>query len=65
MAVPTPRKQLSLDANLVFDLAEEQDFAPEFREVFLGRGYRSVSRLILLNSHPRPFRPRPFVNLCD
>ena len=40
MAVPTPRKQLSLDANLVFDLAEERDFAHEFREVFLGRGYR-------------------------
>ncbi|HOB99944.1 MAG TPA: hypothetical protein PKM43_14540 [Verrucomicrobiota bacterium] len=35
-----PRKQLSLDANLVFDLAEERDFAHEFREVFLGRGYR-------------------------
>lgn len=37
---PTPRKQLSLDANLVFDLAEERDFAHDFLEVFQARGYR-------------------------
>lgn len=36
----TPRKQLSLDANLLFDLAEEQDFAHDFLEEFQGRGYR-------------------------
>ena len=38
MALP-PRK-LSLDANLVFDLAESADFAHDFRETFQGRGYR-------------------------
>jgi len=37
---PTPRKQLCLDANLVFDLAEDKDFAHEFREVFQANGYR-------------------------
>jgi len=36
----TPRKQLSLDANLLFDLAEGKDFAHDFREEFQSRGYR-------------------------
>lgn len=36
----TPRKQLSLDANLLFDLAEGKDFAHDFREEFQRRGYR-------------------------
>ena len=36
----TPRKQLSLDANLIFDLAEGKDFAHDFREEFQSRGYR-------------------------
>jgi hypothetical protein len=38
----TPKKPLSLDANLVFDLARENDFAHEFREVFQARGYGLV-----------------------
>ena len=36
----TQRKQLSLDTSLVFDLAEEKDFAHEFREEFQSQGYR-------------------------
>ena len=39
MAGTTQRKLLSLDANLVFDLAREKEFAHEFREVFLAKGY--------------------------
>ncbi len=39
MAAPTQKKQLSLDANLPLDLAEEADFAHEFREVFQQKGY--------------------------
>jgi uncharacterized protein with PIN domain len=42
MAAPTQRKQLSLDANLAFDLAGEEDFAHEFREAFQSKGYRLV-----------------------
>jgi hypothetical protein len=33
------KKQLSLDTNLVLDLAEEKDFAHEFREIFQSKGY--------------------------
>src|SRR2546423_7235262 len=40
MAALTQRKVLSLDANLVFDLARNRDFAHEFRETFLSKGYR-------------------------
>jgi hypothetical protein len=40
MAAPLTRRQLSLDANLVLDLADAQDFAHELREVFQRRGYR-------------------------
>src|SRR5438093_209107 len=39
MAGPTPRKRLCLDTNFLFDLAREQDFAQEFRETFLQKGY--------------------------
>ena len=42
MAGPAQRKLLSLDANLVFDLAREKDFAHEFLETFLARGYGLV-----------------------
>ena len=35
----SPKKSLALDANLLLDLAEERDFAHEFREEFQGRGY--------------------------
>ena len=33
------KKQLSLDANFVFDLAADKDFAHTFREVYQERGY--------------------------
>ena len=33
------KKQLALDTNILFDLAEEMDFAHFFREFFQGRGY--------------------------
>lgn len=36
------KKQLSLDANIVFDLAARKDFAHDFREVFQSRGYALV-----------------------
>ena len=39
MAVPKQRKILSLDANLPFDLAEGKDFAHDFCEAFVARGY--------------------------
>ena len=35
----SPRKQLALDANVLLDLAEGQDFAHDFREQFQTRGY--------------------------
>src|SRR5258708_33447262 len=38
MAV-SPKKSLSLDTNLLLDLAGEKDFAHEFKEEFLSRGY--------------------------
>ena len=38
MAV-SPKKQLSLDTNILLDLAKPQDFAHEFREEFQARGY--------------------------
>ena len=34
-----PKKSLALDANVLLDLAEEKDFAHEFREAFATRGY--------------------------
>jgi hypothetical protein len=39
MAAQTQRKRLSLDTNLVLDLAEGKDFAQDFREVFQAKGY--------------------------
>ena len=36
------KKQLSLDANLVFDLAADKDFAHDFRELFQRKGYGLV-----------------------
>src|SRR5713226_7873754 len=38
MAV-SPKKSLALDTNLLLDLAEEKDFAHEFREEFRSRSY--------------------------
>jgi hypothetical protein len=34
-----PKKSLALDTNLLLDLAEEKDFAHDFREEFAARGY--------------------------
>jgi hypothetical protein len=36
------KKSLALDANLLLDLAEGNDFAHDFREEFIGRGYSLV-----------------------
>ncbi|MGO9202714.1 MAG: type II toxin-antitoxin system VapC family toxin [Limisphaerales bacterium] len=36
------KKQLSLDANIVFDLAGDKDFAHDFREFFQAKGYALV-----------------------
>jgi predicted nucleic acid-binding protein len=38
MGVPFP-KSLSLDTNVLFDLADEKDFAHDFRETYQTRGY--------------------------
>ena len=35
----SPQKSLALDTNLLLDLAEEKDFAHDFKEEFAGRGY--------------------------
>jgi predicted nucleic acid-binding protein len=35
----SPKKSLALDANLLLDLAEEENFAHEFKEAFARRGY--------------------------
>ena len=40
--VGSRKRQLSLDTNLLLDLAQPQDFAHEFREEFQGRGYALV-----------------------
>jgi hypothetical protein len=37
--MPGQTKQLSLDANFIFDLAEEKDFAHDLLEAAQGRGY--------------------------
>jgi predicted nucleic acid-binding protein len=39
MGATTARKRFALDTNLIFDLAEEKNFALTFVEVFLQRGY--------------------------
>jgi hypothetical protein len=36
------KRQLSLDTNLLFDLAGDEDFAHDFRETFQGKGYALV-----------------------
>ena len=36
------KKQLSLDANVVFDLAGGKDFAHDFREIYQSKGYALV-----------------------
>jgi PIN domain len=36
------KKQLSLDANFVFDLARDENFAHDFREIFQRKGYALV-----------------------
>ena len=36
------KKQLSLDANIVFDLARDEDFAHDFREIFQSKDYAMV-----------------------
>jgi hypothetical protein len=33
------KRQLSLDANVIFDLAADKDFAHDFREIFQRKGY--------------------------
>jgi rRNA-processing protein FCF1 len=38
----SPKKSLALDANLLLDLAEENDFAHDFKEEFTKRGYSLV-----------------------
>ena len=35
-------KKLSLDTNVLFDLADEKDFAHDFREVYQAKGYALV-----------------------
>ena len=37
--MPGPKKQLSLDANFVFDLAAQKEFAHDFLEAFQKKGY--------------------------
>ena len=37
--VANPKRQLSLDTNVLLDLARQKDFAHEFREEFQTRGY--------------------------
>ena len=39
MAANGPRKQLALDTNVLFNLADGRDFAHAFREAFLAGGY--------------------------
>jgi hypothetical protein len=36
------KKQLALDTNIVFDLAEDKDTAHDFREIFQSKGYALV-----------------------
>lgn len=39
MGAQTPKRQLAVDTNVLFDLAGDRDFAHTFREVFQERGY--------------------------
>ena len=36
------KKQLALDANIVFDLAADKNFFHDFREIFQSKGYAVV-----------------------
>ena len=36
------KQRLSLDANIIFDLAGDKDFAHDFREIFQSKGYALV-----------------------
>jgi predicted nucleic acid-binding protein len=55
--VASPQKRLSLDTNVLFDLAEGRDFAHDFRETCRSKGYALlisptvVAELYFLNSH--------------
>ncbi len=40
--MPVPKKQISLDANFVFDLAAQKEFAHDFLEAFQGKGYALI-----------------------
>ncbi|HEX3989123.1 MAG TPA: hypothetical protein VHZ30_06805 [Verrucomicrobiae bacterium] len=40
--MPGPTKHLSLDANFVFDLAAQKEFAHDFLEAFQKKGYALV-----------------------
>jgi hypothetical protein len=52
-----PLKKLSLDTNLLFDLADQKDFAHDFRETYQGKGYSLVisptvvAELFFLSEH--------------
>jgi len=39
----SPKKSLALDTNVLLDLAEEKDFAHDFREEFAARGYHFLA----------------------
>ena len=39
MADGFQQKRLAVDSNVLFDLAEGEQFAEDFREIFLGKGY--------------------------
>jgi predicted nucleic acid-binding protein len=49
MAAIGPRKRLALDTNLLLDLAEERDWAHEFRERFQATGYTLVATPTVFN----------------
>jgi hypothetical protein len=40
--MPGPKKQISLDANFVFDLAAQKEFGHDFLEAFQRKGYALV-----------------------
>ena len=44
----SPKKSLAVDSNLLLDLAEEKDFAHEFKEEFFTRGYSPFDENALL-----------------
>ena len=42
MAARVPKKRLALDTNVLFDLANGQEMAHDFKEVFQSNGYTLV-----------------------